>query len=294
MFDLSTHYASKRLDYNSALGLDDSVPLGNMGFCNIGPNLRLVAVRQFNYRLHWWHLPNEKLGWLGKFLDNRAYYFIVTDSDFNFIKRVECKYSNLWALEDIRLLNLGNNVIQVSATDVSPGQEKYRMCCCQFKMIGLGPNGPDRLDILKTHIFPIRHEKNYIPVEGTVGAFISDIETNRFRMAIIYDSNGKRNCYCGGLQPMRGSSPLLQYHTGYVALVHRKIPKVDRYINCFAFFNKNMTLCRYSKEFTVHSAISPINFLCGMSIEDGKAILPFCVNDRLTYLFKVPLKDFEP
>lgn len=291
MLDLYTTYPSKKLDYNAALGLNEHVPLGNMGFCNIGPNRRLVAVRQFNYRLHYYHLPNEKLGWLGKFLDNRAYYFIVTDSDFNFIRRVECTYSNLWALEDIRLMNLGNNIIQASATDVSPGQEKYRMCSCQFKMGGIDADGPTRLDIVKTHIFPIQHEKNYMPIEGTVGAFITDIETNKFRIATIY-SSGKRNCYCAGIRPIRGSSPLLKYDTGYVALVHSKIPK-DRYINRFIFCNSKMSYCKFSEEFTVNCAMSPINFLCSMSIEDGKAVMPFCVNDRVTFLFKVPLKDFK-
>lgn len=293
MLDLSHHYQSKRLDYNAALGLDEHVPLGNIGFCNIGPNRRLVAVRQFNYRLRWWLLPGEKPGWIGRFLDNRAYYFIVTDSNFNFIRRVECDYKKLWALEDIRLMNIGGNIIQASATDVSPGQEKYGMCSIQFKMCGIDNDGPTRLDAVKTHAFPIRHEKNYMPIEGTVGAFVTDIETNKFKVQTIFDHGGKRNCYCAGLRPIRGSSPLLRYNGGYVAVVHRKIPRQDRYINSFMFCNGKMTLCMFSREFVVDGAKSPINFLCGMSVENGCAVLPFCVNDRLTYLFKIPLKDFD-
>lgn len=59
------------------------------------------------------------------------------------------------------------------------------------------------------------------------------------------------------------------------------------------FCNSKMPLCRFSKEFTVKSDVSPINFLCGMSIENGEAVCPFCVNDRFTYLFRLSLKDFR-
>jgi hypothetical protein len=252
-----------------------------------------VAIRQFNYKLRWYLPAGEHAGWMGGFLDNRAYYFIVADADFNFIKRVECAYSNLWALEDIRLMNLGGNIIQASATDVSPGAEKYRMCSCRFKMCEIDGDGPSRLELVDAYAFPWRHEKNYIPVEGAAGAFITDIEHNKLKMATIFGS-GKKNCYCGGLCPIRGSSPLLKCRTGYVAIVHRKVPRENRYINSFMFCNGKMTLCRFSREFTVCSATSPINFLCGMSIEDDCAVLPFCVNDRLTYLFRLPLKDFRP
>lgn len=293
MLDIYTSYSSKLLDYNKALGLDSHIPLGNIGFCDIGPNRRLVAIRQFNYKLHWYLPAGEHAGWMGGFLDNRAYYFIVTDSGFNFIKRVECDYSNLWALEDIRLMNMGENIIQASATDVSYGAEKYRMCSCRFKMCEIDNDGPSKLKIVDAYAFPWRHEKNYIPVEGAAGTFITDIERNKFKIATTFRSS-KKNQYCGGLCQIRGSSPLMKCRTGYVVIVHRKVPRENRYINRFMFCNDKMSLCRFSKEFTVGCSISPINFLCGMSIEDDCAVVPFCVNDRLTYLFSLPLRDFRP
>lgn len=190
-------------------------------------------------------------------------------------------------------MNMGKNIIQASATDVSYGDGKYRICSCRFKMCDIDSDGPSRLEIVNTHTFPWRYEKNYIPIEGDAGAFITDIERNKFKMTTIYRSS-KQNQYCGGLFPIRGSSPLMKYRTGYVAIVHRKVPRENRYINRFMFCNDKMSLCRFSKEFTVGRSISPINFLCGMSIEDDCAVVPFCVNDRLTYLFRLPIRDFRP
>lgn len=288
--DIGRKYPHKELDYSASLGLSKTVPLGNMSFCDIGDNLRLVAVRQFNYKCHWSIPAGEKAGYPNGFFGGRAYFFIITDRDFNFIRRVECDFEDLWLLEDIRLMIIDENTIQASATDVSRGRDKHRMGVWYFTMTQNDENGPKKLVLDSSYIFPVPKEKNYVPIVGTKGAFITDMRDNSFDMSTIFDLERKCHLYCAGIKAYRGSSPLLEYNGGYVALVHRK--NGSNYINAFAFFDKAMTTCHYSKEFNVCSSISPINFVCGMAVEHGIAILPFCVNDRYTHLFKIPLADF--
>ena len=107
------------------------------------------------------------------------------------------------------------------------------------------------------------------------------------------ENNERKTYFCQrgrGLVQYSGSSPLMRYRDGYVALVH--IRRKKTYSNAFAFFDKRLQQCMISNEFTVFRDVSSINFCCGMSIEGDQAILPMCVHDRWTYLFRLPLEDF--
>ena len=277
--DIEAEYAHRELDYHNDLGVPANIPLGNMSFCMVGDH-RLVALRQFNYVLS---PGNAVCNFFSDFMHDRAYHFFLADKDFKFVKKVECDYDSLHIMEDIRLMACGDT-IQASGTDVSLGSGKHRMACLEFRFDG------DRLSLVNKTIFPEMREKNYIPVEGGQGVFISDILNGKMKILTSGKPSYKQELRCRGIIGYRGSSQLLRYGIGYAAMVHRR--ERHNFYNAFAFFDKALLQCRISSEFTVMKSESPVSFCCGMSIEDGMAVLPFCIHDKTTYLFKLPLQDF--
>lgn len=279
MTDIARKYPSEELDFHDALGVEKSIPLGNMSLCRI-ENGYLVSIRQFNYKIR---RKDEPGGWFGGFLEKRAYFFILVDENFRFLRRIDCDMKNLDMFEDFRLLKYGNT-IQASGTEVSLGQNRYRMASVYFELSG------NTLHAKKTTVFPVIKEKNYMPVEDGKGIFVSDMMLNSLNVVSTANPGKKTMQRCRGLIQYRGSSQLLRYRDGYVALVHLKRKNV--YANAFAFFDKALLQCRISDDFTVFSDVSLINFCCGMAIEGDKAVIPVCVHDRWTHLFRIPLEDF--
>ena len=282
MMDISKKYPSQVLDYHEQLGIDTKVPLGNMSICRLDEGY-LMSIRQFNYRLN----PGEKKGHLfGDFFSDRGYVFVIVDKDFNFVRKICC--SGIEMLEDIRILRFGDVVdeIQASATDISYGRKHYRIVSAEILL----DRSHDSMKICEKTTFPVPHEKNYMPVEDGKGVFVSDMLLNCLNVVSTSDPSKKRLQRCRGLAQYSGSSQLMMYKDGYCALIHRRYGHV--YHNAFAFFDKALTNCRISDEFTVFRDISPVNFCCGMVIEGDVAIIPFCIHDCDTRLFRLPLQDF--
>ena len=279
MTDISKIYPSVEIDFHANLGVEKSIPIGNVSICPFGSEY-LVSIRQFNYKIS---RRDEPGGWFGGFLEKRAYFFALVDKNFRFLRKIECDMENLDLFEDFRLLKYGN-IIQASGTDVSLGQNRYRMASVDFEI------ADGALHAIKTTVFPVIKEKNYMPVEDGRGIFVSDMMLNSLNVVSTSNPDKKTMQRCRGLIQYRGSSQLLRYRDGYVALVHLKRKNV--YSNAFAFFDKALLQCRISDDFTVFSDVSSINFCCGMAIEGDEAILPVCVHDRWTYLFRLPLTDF--
>lgn len=279
MIDISKKYPSIEIDFHENIGVEKSIPIGNMSICPFGSGY-LVSIRQFNYKIS---RRDEPGGWFGGFLEKRAYFFALVDKNFRFLRKIECDMENLALFEDFRLLKYGN-IVQASGTDVSFGQNRYRMASVDFEM------ADGALHAIKTTVFPVMKEKNYMPVEDGRGIFVSDMMLNSLNVVSTKNPDKKTMKRCRGLIQYRGSSQLLRYRDGYVALVHLKRKNV--YANAFAFFDKAMQQCRISDDFTVFSDVSQINFSCGMAIEGDEAVVPVCVHDRWTYLFRLPLADF--
>lgn len=278
--DIAIDYPSRVLDYHAELGVENSIPLGNMSVCRLSDDRFLVSVRQFNYALD----PISAMGALfSDFSSNRAYHMAVVDRNFNFISACACP--GLEQLEDLRLLRFGN-VIQASGTDVSFGPNGYKIACLDFEL----QKDDSALVCSTKRIFPVPHEKNYIPIENKRGEFITDLMDGEFLTASTDDPARKRTHECIGLIRYSGSTQLLRYRDGYVALVHRR--KRRTYLNAFAFFDRTLQQCRISSEFTVFGNVSPVNFTCGMVLDGETALLPVCVHDRETHLFELPLADF--
>jgi len=306
MDDVCDLYPFDELDYHGFLGIDPSVPLGNMSFCSPSvpgwDGFRLVSVRQFNYRLPYGLKKGETPGWLGGFLEKRAYFFIVTDKDFRPVAKIDAEIPKLAYLEDIRLAGGADGVIFASATDVSAGNRSHVMCAMRIAISGGPLSGRCRLVTDgKMTVFPTQREKNYMPVVGSdldTGdiMYVTDMVVNGYRAATL-SMPEKRLFLCEGMRQMRGSSQIVPcdgpYGEGYVCVAHRKT-REGRYVNALVFMDKRMKSASYSREFTVMGPETPVNFICGMSVEDGKAVLPFCVSDRRTLLFRIPIADFAP
>lgn len=278
--DIALDYPSRLLDYHAALGVRSTIPLGNLSVCRLSNDRFLVSIRQFNYALD----PVSAKGTLfSDFASNRSYHLAVVDQNFNFISTCTC--SGLEQLEDLRLLRFGN-VIQASGTDVSGGPKDYKIACLDLEL----QTGDSALVCASKCVFPVPHEKNYIPIEDKRGQFITDLLDGEFLTSTTAEPARKRTHECIGLVKYSGSTQLLRYRDGYVALVHRR--KHLTYLNAFAFFDRTLQQCRISTEFTVFGTVSPVNFTCGMVLDGETVILPVCVHDRETHLFELPLDDF--
>ena len=259
--DIALDYPSRLLDYHAALGVKSTIPIGNLSVCRLSDDRFLVSIRQFNYALD----PISAKGTLfSDFASNRAYYLVVVDRNFNFISRYTC--SGLEQLEDLRLLRFGN-VIQASGTDISGGPKGYKIACLDLEL----QTGDSALVCASKRVFPV-------------------LLDSEFLTSTTSEPARKRTHECIGLVKYSGSTQLLRYRDGYVALVHRR--KNRTYLNAFAFFDRTLQQCRISTEFTVFGRVSPVNFTCGMILDGETALLPVCVHDRETHLFELPLADF--
>jgi len=194
--DIGYRYPSIPIDFHKPLGIDKSIPLGNMSLCRMDDDKWLMSVRQFNYKIR---LGNDKGGWFGGFLDKRAYFFVVTDDEFRFLDRIECDFDALPMYEDLRLVRYGN-MIQASGTDASFGQDRYRYGCILFEIQG------KKLNMVSRYTFPEIRCKNYVPIEDGSGVFIPDMMSGAINITSKADISKKTLQKCKGMAPYRGSS----------------------------------------------------------------------------------------
>lgn len=80
MIDISKKYPSVEIDFHENIGVEKSIPIGNMSICPFGSGY-LVSIRQFNYKIS---RRDEPGGWFGGFLEKRAYFFALVDKNFRF------------------------------------------------------------------------------------------------------------------------------------------------------------------------------------------------------------------
>lgn len=293
MIDIGDRYGYRELDYRRELGIRDE-NIGNMSFCTLPDGNRLVSVRQFDYLVE---PVSGSCVWMRRRLQ-RGHRFLVADRNFRFIRLVtpvksflddyddpETEIFDTTRLEDIRLVRHWNK-IQASYTDNSYGKGRYRVGASTFRLDG------DMMRLEKSVTFNFTRQKNYMPLSDKPGVFVSDLEDNAVTTVSMERPGVKCRSVCYGARAYRGSTQLERVGDGYVAIVHRA--KDRRYCNAFARFSDDMKKCSIGPEFTVMSSVGQVNFLCGMSIENGEAVLPFCILDRTTLLFRIPLDDLCP
>lgn len=279
MKDIETAYPYSCVDYREQLGLDRSI-IGNMSLCDLGGKY-LVSIRKFNYRLDL--KRKNPYRFYQRFFAGRDNFFAFVDYDFNFIKRVRCRAPGIEMAEDIRLVNSSNGEIQASFTDVYHNPH-FRCGVINMHM----DDKQEELRVTRSFRFGFSPEKNYIPIFGKEGMFITDILDGHLLTTSLSRPDEKEKVACSGAVPYRGSTQAIPWNDGYVALVHRSMDR--NYYHAFAFFGSGFRSVKFSEEFMCASQVS---FCCGMSIAGGIATLPFCVEDRQTYVFRLPIEDFE-
>lgn len=265
-----------RLSYRGALGVSPSYPLGNMSLCMLDDGRFLVSVRQFNYRI----TPKFKYVRRGGFNLGRDYHFLIADERLGFVRKLYRQIPNVSKVEDIRLMRFEDG-IQMSGTDDTHGWKHIRPIAMKAALdvrrnvaVGSPPV-----------IFPYLKEKNYVPVEGRPGFFISDMLDGRMLVVDALNPKEKSERPCRGLIPMRGSTPLYKHGGRLVGITHHR----DKYTftNRLVSFSEDLLECQVSDPFTAFANISPINFTCGMYVSpEGECMVPFTINDCQTFLVR--------
>lgn len=138
-------------------------------------------------------------------------------------------------------------------------------------------------------------EKNWMPILDLPFHFMK--WTNSSEIA-KFDPHSKTtevmrlNALRTDLPDLRGGSQVIQYHDGWLALVH----EVDLYFNDinqkdatyrhrFVFWDKNWNLVKYSNPFSLLTG--EIEFCCGMAHWKGDILLTFGFQDNAAYLMRV-------
>lgn len=134
-------------------------------------------------------------------------------------------------------------------------------------------------------------EKNWMPVLDREGVFVylAPERVVKAENGALTDIRNEK-----GLETFRGSSQLVPYtlngRDGYVCIVHRSVIErsdafyVINYYHKFLFFDKDFSLINVSDWFKF--AGMPVEFTCGLMIEDGIVTLPFSLMDSYPVVAK--------
>jgi hypothetical protein len=141
----------------------------------------------------------------------------------------------------------------------------------------------NRLENVQILASPIgaREEKNWMPVvRGERLDFVVDINRS-YKISL---SEAPRAASMPPLINSRwrgwsGSSALVRDEHGFLAVIHRKTPPAPYlYEHMFVFFDADLNLRRRSAPFRFEGA--PVEFCCGLTIEDGVIELSYGVMDK--------------
>ena len=92
---------------------------------------------------------------------------------------------------------------------------------------------------------------------------------------------------------VRGSSQVIPYKDGYIALVHTCTlwwtangRKVAKYYHAFIMWDNDWNIIHHSPVFSFGGF--DVEFTCGMEYHDGNFYIPFAINDNVPFLLIVP------
>lgn len=131
-------------------------------------------------------------------------------------------------------------------------------------------------------------EKNWMPIINSDNAFVRIAFGN-----VVKISNGK--LLSDGDPNMditeRGSTQLWPYKDSYICIVHcsRMSDGKIQYLHKFVMTDKNLNKTLESDWFMFIGA--PVEFTCGMLVDDNVMILPFSVFDNVSIVIKISMDD---
>lgn len=209
-------------------------------------------------------------------------YEIVDDSgNLNFVKELISPpgdpNSRFYGYEDIRTMCWENGVY-FSCTTVN-GDDTGTMTFGKIENLDL--------NVIKQIRTSNRREKNWVPIENMPGNYIYS-----FDPITIVDSN-REICIRAKERfnlPLSGSTPLLEYKDGYIALVHSKDRNL-RYTHQFVELGPDLRIRRISVPFSFLGAKT--EFCVDAKIIGGKIRLLPSVFDGISYMFTFSLEILE-
>lgn len=146
-------------------------------------------------------------------------------------------------------------------------------------------------------------EKNWMPVLDQPFTYIkwcnptevvlADIETGNSKTTHLTSNQLLFGIDPRGLTEPRGSSQIIPYKDGYLAVVHEadlfdcELRRKDGvYRHRFIYWDKQWNIISYSKDFSFLNG--HIEFTCGMCMHNDSLLITFAVSDNLSYVLEIP------
>lgn len=237
-------------------------------------------------------------------LRTQNFLYNTTKNTYKLINTKDFDKEPLWefvGLEDARLVRWGGKLYAtgVRRDTTTNGQGRMELSeideenCKEISRVRIKSPGLDNSYCEKNWMPVIDKEYHYVkwcnPFELVkVNPVTGDCETVKL---IEIDQNFE-NLFCDNMT-IRGSSQVIPYKDGYIAVVHRchlyineKGEKCDTgYYEQFILWDKDFNLKKISKLFKF--ADFGIEFMCGLAHRDNEFYIPFALQDNIAFYIKV-------
>ena len=172
---------------------------------------------------------------------------------------------------------------------------------CQImlaEIIGIDSERPALVNgTLLPTMSPNKHEKNWMPIEGEEHAWVWGVDpTVVLRLDQATQSLVPSRSAKGNLQ-LRGSSQVIQFSNGWIAVVHEVVPATTNrfrrvYQHRFVRWNSDFTNCKVSEPFHLANDENGLEFCAGLALSalPNHLVMSYGVGDRSAEVveFQVP------
>jgi hypothetical protein len=151
--------------------------------------------------------------------------------------------------------------------------------------------------VLLPTMHPNKHEKNWMPVEGEEHAWVWGVDpTVVLRLDQATQSLVPSRSAKGNLQ-LRGSSQVIQFSGGWIAVVHEVVPSATNrfqrsYQHRFVRWNNDFSDCRISESFHLANDENGLEFCAGLALSTrpNHLVMSYGVGDRSAEVveFQIP------
>ena len=151
--------------------------------------------------------------------------------------------------------------------------------------------------VLLPTMSPNRHEKNWMPIEGEEHAWVWGVDpTVVLRLDTATQSLVPSRSAKGNLQ-LRGSSQVIQFSGGWIAVVHEVVPSTTNrfqrsYQHRFVRWNDDFTDCKISEAFRLANDENGLEFCAGLALSarPNHLVMSYGVGDRSAEVveFQIP------
>lgn len=145
---------------------------------------------------------------------------------------------------------------------------------------------------------PEKFEKNWMPIIGKHDMFVRKAFGDIVQIKDVKpEHKDKKIKHIGKIDaPLdyRGSTQLWPYQDGYICIVHQNFLYENngigsmQYLHKFIMTNNEYKVTKESEWFTFIGM--PIEFTCGMLLDNDKCMIPFSVFDSATFLIETDIK----